>query len=70
MFRGITAIKNLIPYGCDYFNAFAEAPAPKAPLYLKIDRPYRQWWQHNPGHDKFPNKDFYVKVNHAIQGHP
>ena len=69
LFWGITALKNLLAFGCDCSNAFAEAPAPKAPLYLKIDRSYRQWWEHEKG-GKLPDKDLYVKVNHTIQGHP
>ena len=27
-----------------FSNAFTKAPAPKAPLYLKVDVAYKNWW--------------------------
>ena len=68
LFWAIAALKNKIVYGSDASNAFAEAPAPKAPLYLKVDEAYRNWYQHKTG-IVLP-VDSYVKVKHAIQGHP
>ena len=68
LFWAIAAIKNKIVYGADASNAFAEAPAPKAPLYLKVDEAYRNWYQKKTGIE-LPI-DSYVKVKHAIQGHP
>ena len=35
IFWAICALKGKTIFGCDMSNAFAEAPAPKAPLYLK-----------------------------------
>ncbi len=49
-------------------NAFAEAPPPKAPLYLKVDAAYKNWWKQKTGTELIG--DYYVKVKHAIQGHP
>jgi hypothetical protein len=37
LFWAIVASENLIAIGADVSNAFAEAPAPTAPLYLYID---------------------------------
>ena len=37
----VYAMKNKLVYGADMSNAFAEAPAPKAPLYLKVDTAYK-----------------------------
>ena len=70
LFYGTAALKNLEIYGCDCSNAFAEAPAPKAPLFLRIDQQYREWWEEHKGNSPLPSKSLYVKVNHAIQGHP
>lgn len=68
MFWAISALKNRQVYGADASNAFAEAPPPKAPLYLKVDQAYRDWYKHRKG--KELPKDSYVRVQHAIQGHP
>ena len=68
MFWAISALKNRQVYGADASNAFAEAPPPKAPLYLKVDQAYRDWYKHRKGKD-LP-RDSYVRVQHAIQGHP
>ena len=41
LFYGTCALRNYIIYGLDCSNAFAEAPPPVAPLYLKIDQQFR-----------------------------
>ena len=68
VFWAITALKNYIAVGADASNAFAEAPPPKAPLYVYVDQPFREWWQAS-GKGVIP-KGHVLKVNHAIQGHP
>ena len=68
MFWAISALKNRKVYGANASNAFAEAPPPKAPLYLKVDQAYRDWYKHRKGIDIPINS--YVRVQHAIQGHP
>ena len=37
IFWATSAINNFIILGADASNAFAEAPAPKAPLFVKMD---------------------------------
>ncbi len=64
MFWAISALKNRQVYGADASNAFAEAPPPKAPLCLKVDQAYRDWYKLRKGRD-LP-KDSYVRVQHAI----
>lgn len=68
IFWATCALKNKVVYGADMSNAFAEAPAPKAPLYLKVDVAYKNWWFNKTGEQL--DGDYYVKVQHAIQGHP
>ena len=41
IFWATCALKNKLIFGSDMSNAFAEAPAPKAPLYLKVDIAYK-----------------------------
>ena len=40
VFWSLTALSNSVVIGADATNAFAEAPAPKAPLYVTIDEPF------------------------------
>lgn len=40
----IVANEGLLAIGADVSNAFAEAPAPKAPLFLYIDNTFHEWW--------------------------
>jgi hypothetical protein len=70
LFWAATAINNYISIGADASNAFAEAPPPKAPLYVTIDEPYREWYA-----TKYPNKEpikpgLVLPVKGALQGHP
>ena len=70
IFWASTALNNYITIGADASNAFAEAPAPKAPLFVTIDQPYREWYAL-----RFPDKPpipvgYVLPVNGALQGHP
>ena len=69
IFWAIAALTNKIVYGSDASNAFAEAPAPKAPLYLRIDQAYKDWYKQKYNKE-VPETHSYVRVQHAIQGHP
>lgn len=55
LFWAIVASENLIAIGADVSNAFAEAPAPKAPLYLYIDDAFREWWVNHLGKEPIPS---------------
>ena len=68
LFWAIAAVKNKLVFGSDAVNAFAEAPPPKSPLYLKVDAAYKNWYKHKTGHILQDNS--YVRVLQAIQGHP
>ena len=58
----------MIVLGADASNAFAEAPPPKAPLYVEIDQQYREWWI-SKGREEIP-KGYVLPVQHALLGHP
>ena len=68
IFWSLSALHNRKVYGADASNAFAEAPPPKAPLYLRIDDAYKEWYESKTGLT-IPAAS-YVQVFHAIQGHP
>ena len=70
IFWAAVALNNFICIGADASNAFAEAPPPKAPLYVHVDPPYREWYK-----TKFPQKPrippgSVMRVQGALQGHP
>jgi hypothetical protein len=70
LFWAVVAEKGLIAYGADVSNAFAEAPPPIHPLYMRIDDAYRDWWEHHLGKPPIPPHHTVVRVQNAIQGHP
>ena len=69
IFWAITAIHNYIVVGTDASDAFAEAPHPKAPLYVYLDKPFREWWQHK-GYSALHPSHNVMRVKKALQGHP
>jgi hypothetical protein len=70
LFWAIIASENFIAIGADVSNSFAEAPAPKAPLYLYIDDAFRDWWTKHLGNAPISAECNVVRVHNAIQGHP
>lgn len=46
---------NYKAFGADVTTAFAEAPPPKAPLYMRIDQPFRDWWEIKKGRKPLPH---------------
>ena len=67
-FWEIVAFFNMLVIGADASNAFAEAPAPKAPLYVIVDQQFREWWA-SKGRGDIPI-GWVLPVQHALQGHP
>jgi hypothetical protein len=43
LFYAVSAAENLLIYGTDVSNAFAEAPPPKQGFYIYPDRAFREW---------------------------
>jgi dUTPase len=70
IFWAAAALYNFVIIGADASNAFAEAPAPKAPLYIRIDKTYKEWYQErNPDAPALAD-DSVLRVKRALQGHP
>ena len=67
-FWASAALLDLIVIGADASNAFAEAPPPKAPLYVVVDQQFREWWR-SKGREDIP-PGYVMRVNCALQGHP
>jgi dUTP pyrophosphatase len=70
IFWATAAAKNMMVRGADASNAFAEADAPKIPLYVRIDQQYREWYANKyPDRPELP-EDYVLPVKKALQGHP
>jgi hypothetical protein len=70
LFWAIVAKMNLAAYGADCSKAFAEAPLPQHPLFMRIDHAYHDWWVNHLGKPPIPQNKMVVRVQNAIQGHP
>ena len=68
IFFGTCAAENLIVYGSDASNAFAEAGPPRQGINLFIDRSFREWWV-SKGRSPIPD-GWVVPLLLAMQGHP
>ncbi len=69
LFWAITASESLITLGCDVANAFAEAPPPKEPFYMKVDDQFRDWWVNCMKRPPIP-EGYVIPIQRALQGHP
>lgn len=68
IFWAIVASKNYLVRGADASNAFAEANAPKIPLYVRTDAAYCEWYKEKYNIDLHP--DLVLPVKQSLQGHP
>jgi hypothetical protein len=58
LFYSVAAAENLLVYGTDVSNAFAEAPPPKQGFYIYPDCAFHEWWVHHKNQP--PLADSYV----------
>lgn len=68
LFYGIAAAENMLVYGADVGNAFAEAPPPKQGFYIQPDRAFVEWWNTKGFPPLLPGQ--VIPVMQAMQGHP
>ena len=68
IFWAAAAMRILKVYGADISNAFAEAPPLVAPLYIRVDKQYRDWYREK-GYGEIP-EGHVLRVKRALQGHP
>jgi len=69
LFHAIAAAENLLIFGSDVSNAFAEASAPKQGFYIRPDQAFHNWWVNHKGRKPIP-KGYVIPVQSAMQGHP
>ena len=68
-FWDITNLHNYVVFGVDTTNAFAEAPAPKAPLYITINDTFKSWWEKVLKRPLIKKRHI-LPACHALQGQP
>jgi hypothetical protein len=69
LFYVVSAAKNLLIYGADVSNAFAEAPPPKQGFYIYPERASREWWVNHKQCPPIPDGEV-IPILSAMQGHP
>jgi len=68
-FYGIAAAENLLLYGSDVSNAFAEAPPLKQGFYIRPDKAFHEWWTIHKKRPPIPPGHM-IPILSAMQGHP
>jgi hypothetical protein len=69
LFYAIAAAENLLIYGADVSNAFAEAPPPKQRFYIHPDRAFHEWWVNHKKRSPIQPGEV-IPILSAMQGHP
>jgi hypothetical protein len=69
LFYAVTAGENMLAFGADVSNAFAEAPPPKQGFFIRPDRAFHEWWTLHKKRPPLP-PDYVIPINSAMQGHP
>jgi hypothetical protein len=69
LFYGIAAAENLIVYGADVLNAFAETPPPKQGFFRWPNNTFHAWWMEHKKRPSIP-PGHVIPILSAMQGHP
>jgi hypothetical protein len=65
----VAAAENLIVYGANVSNAFAEAPPPKQGFFIWPDNAFHSWWTNHLKRPPIP-QGHVIPILSAMQGHP
>jgi hypothetical protein len=69
LFYAISAAENMLIFGADVSNAFAEAPPPKQGFFVCPDKAFHEWWVQHKGRSPIPDGHV-IPILSAMQGHP
>jgi hypothetical protein len=69
LFYAMSAAENLLIFGSNVCNAFAEAPPPKQGFYIRPDRAFNDWWENYLKQPPIPPGQV-IPVLSIMQGHP
>jgi hypothetical protein len=69
LFYAISVAENMLIFGADVSNAFAEAPPPKQGFYIHPDRAFWEWWVNHK--KQLPiTPGTVIPILWAMQSHP
>ncbi len=68
-FYSVAAAENLLVFGADLSNTFAEAPPPKQGFYIIPDKAFLEWWINHKKRPPIPHGHVIIILS-AMQGHP
>jgi hypothetical protein len=69
LFYAIAAVENLLIFGADVSNSFAEAPPPKQGFYIYPEKVFYNWWVKHKQRPPIP-PGHVIPILLAMQGHP
>ncbi len=69
LFYAVDAAENLLVFGADVSNAFAEEPPPKQGFYIRPDKAFNNWWVQHKKRTPIPTGHV-IPVLSTMQGHP
>jgi hypothetical protein len=69
IFYVASAAENLLIFGVDVSNAFAEPPPPKQGFYIRPDKAFHDWWVNHKKCPPIP-PGAVIPILLAMQGHP
>jgi hypothetical protein len=69
LFYAVAAAENLLVFGADVSNAFAEVPPSKQGFYIRPDKAFNNWWVKHKKRTPIPTGHI-IPVLSAMQGHP
>ncbi len=64
----LTVAENMLVFGSDICNAFAEAPPPKQGFNIQPDCAFNEWWENHKGNPPIP-PGHVIPVLSTMQGH-
>ncbi len=68
LFYMVSLAENMPIFGADFANAFIEAPTPKQPFFIRLDRVFCKWWTNHLKWDPILARQI-ILVLSANQGH-
>ncbi len=69
LFYAIAAVENMLIFGADVSNAFAEAPPRKQGFYIHPDGAFHEWWVKHKKRPPIP-PNHVIPILLAMQGYP
>jgi hypothetical protein len=69
LFYAVADAENPLVFGANVSNAFAKAPPPKQPFFIRLDKAFHKWWENHLKCNPIPSGHIIPDLS-AMQGHP